>query len=424
MLTAEIITIGDELLIGQVVDTNSVWIAQSLNKIGVDVTYKTTVGDNNQDILDAFDRSFSRVNLILVTGGLGPTKDDITLNVLCEFFNTRLVFDEKTLKTVRNVILHVNKPLNSLTHDQAYVPEAATVIQNQMGTAPATWFEKEGKVLVSMPGVPYEMQYLMSEEVIPRLKTYFHPHDSIQHLTFWVQNYTESLLALALDTFENELPPEIKLAYLPSAGMIRLRLTGRSEDEKSLSNAMSLQKDKLYALLQKNIISEGDAPLEQIVDGKLKEKGLTLSLAESCTGGKLSSLFTAIPACSSYYRGSVTTYSNEAKINILGVNAEDIDSYGAVSQIVVEQMASGVQKLFYSDCSIAISGIAGPDGGTPDKPVGTVWIAVKCREQLKSQLFHFSKNRENNILRACNAGIRLLLEMLEENYELCELRLP
>ena len=414
MNIAEIITIGDELLIGQVIDTNSAWIAGQLNKVGIDVVYKTTVGDNESDILDAFERAFSRVNLILVTGGLGPTKDDITRTSLCKYFRTELVFDEKTLETIQEMLSLLNKPLNSLTRDQAYVPKAATVIQNKMGTAPATWFEKDGKILISMPGVPYEMEWIMTWEAIPRITSFFQINDSIQHQTFWIKNYTESALALTLESFENELPPEIKLAYLPSAGLIRLRLTGRSDDKNSLMSSMSFQKEKLYALLKQNILFDEDVPLEQILDAKLREKGLTLSLAESCTGGKLSSLFTAIPGCSVYYKGSVTSYANQAKIDILGVREKDINQYGAVSQTVVDQMAVGAQKLFSSDCAIAVSGIAGPDGGTPEKPVGTVWIAVKLKDRLRSELFHFSKNRENNILRACNTGMRLLLEMLEE----------
>ncbi|MDL2323061.1 competence/damage-inducible protein A [Bacteroidales bacterium OttesenSCG-928-A17] len=414
-MSAEIITIGDELLIGQVIDTNSSWIARELNKIGVDVVYKTTVGDIESDILDAFEKATSRVDLILVTGGLGPTKDDITLTSLCKFFQTELVFDEKTLETIEEVVRLINKPLNSLTRDQAYVPKAATVIQNRMGTAPSTWFEKDGKILVSMPGVPYEMQWLVSNEIIPRLQNYFKLNDSIQHHTFWVKSYTESLLALALESFENELPPEIKLAYLPSSGLIRLRLTGRSDDKNALTELMISQRDKLCALLKNDIISEEDESLEWILDKKLKEKGLTLSLAESCTGGKLSSLFTAIPGCSVYYKGSVTSYSNEAKVNILSVSPDDIDIHGAVSRAVVEQMVTGAQRLFSSDCAIATSGIAGPDGGTPDKPVGTVWISARYGDQMKSELFHFSKNRENNIMRACNSALRMLLEMLAKN---------
>jgi nicotinamide-nucleotide amidase len=414
MVKVEIITIGDELLIGQVVDTNSSWMAQELNKTGFDVQYKTTVGDDEADILDAIEKAFSRASVVLVTGGIGPTKDDITKKTLCKFFNTSLIFDEKTLKTVEEVILGLRKNLNELTRTQAYVPENCTVIQNKMGTAPITWFEKESKILVSMPGVPYEMKWAMTNEIIPRLQSAFPITGSIQHRSYWVKNYSESMLAMHLETFENELPDTIKLAYLPTSGLIRLRLTGKDADKEQLSRQMSEQRARLFSFLDKDIVSEEDELLENILDKLLKEKGLTLSLAESCTGGKLAGLFTAIPGCSQYFKGGVVSYSNEAKSTVLGVSALDIEKQGAVSQPVVEQMALGAQRIFKADCSIATSGIAGPDGGTPEKPVGTVWIAVRYRERLQSQVFHFSQNRESNILRACNMGMQLLLELIKE----------
>ena len=412
MTNVEIITIGDELLIGQVIDTNSAWMAQELNKIGFDVQYKTTIGDDESDILDAFERALSRASVVLVTGGIGPTKDDITKRTLCQFFDTSLVFDEKTLTTVEEVIRGYNKTLNELTRNQAYVPEKCTVIQNRMGTAPLTWFEKEGRILVSMPGVPYEMKWAMSNEIIPRLCSFFSITDSIMHQSFWVKNYSESMLAIHLETFESELPDNIKLAYLPTSGLIRLRLTGKAADKAALSSQMSEQQRKLEVLLGTEIISEENENLENILDRLLKERGLTLSLAESCTGGKLASLFTSISGCSQYFKGGVVAYSNEAKQMFLGVNPVDIEEQGAVSQTVVEQMVLGATERFDSDCAIATSGIAGPDGGTPDKPVGTVWIAVSYKDQAKAQQFIFSKNRENNILRSCNVGIYLLLELI------------
>jgi nicotinamide-nucleotide amidase len=408
----EIITIGDELLIGQVVATNSAWMAIELNKAGFDVQYKTTVGDNEKDILDAFEMAFSRASIVLVTGGIGPTKDDITKKTLCKYFNTRLVFDEKTLKTIEEVIQGLHKNVNELTRTQAEVPENCTVIQNKMGTAPITWFEKEGKVLVSMPGVPYEMKWAMSQEIIPRLQKAFPAGLSIQHLHFWVKNYSESLLAMHLESFENELPEYIKLAYLPTSGLIRLRLTGKVAGSETLRREMEAQREKLKALLHEDIVSEEDAALENILDKRLKEKGLTLSLAESCTGGKLASLFTAIPGCSQYFKGSVVSYSNESKQHILGVNPQDLNDYGAVSRPVVGQMALGAQRGFDTDCAIATSGIAGPDGGTSEKPVGTVWIAAVYKDKIRVEEFHFSKNRESNILRACNCGMMMLLELL------------
>ena len=414
MTTVEIITIGDELLIGQVIDTNSPWMSHELNAIGFDVRYKTTVGDDEKDILDAFGRALDRVQVILVTGGIGPTKDDITKKTLCQFFNTSLVFDEKTLETIKTVIMGFGREINDLTLSQAYIPKNCTVIQNRMGTAPITWFETSGKVLVSMPGVPYEMKGAMLEEILPRLKTFFHSADTILHRTFWVKNYSESLLAMRLETFENELPHAIKLAYLPTYGLIRLRLTGKGTNHEELSMQMDKQRKKLLAYLDNNIVSEIDDNLENILDRQLKEKNLTLALAESCTGGKLASLITAIPGCSSYFKGGIVCYSNEIKQNLLGVDSLLLEEYGAVSRQVVEAMAAGAYLSFDVDCVVAISGIAGPDGGTVEKPVGTVWIAVSFKGRIKSQKYHFSQNRESNILRACNNGIRMLLELIHE----------
>jgi len=414
MTTVEIITIGDELLIGQVVDTNSPWMSQKLNANGFDVRYITTVGDNESDMLDAFERAFERAQAVLVTGGIGPTKDDITKKTLCKFFNTSLVFDETTFETIETVIRGFGREVNELTRTQAYVPQNCTVIQNRMGTAPITWFENEGKVLVSMPGVPYEMKAAMSDEILPRLKNFFHPADTIIHKTFWVKNYSESLLSIHLESFENELPQNIKLAYLPTYGLVRLRLTGKAINHESLSLQMQEQKEKLYALLEKDLVSEIDDDLEKILDKQLKEKNLTLALAESCTGGKLASLITAIPDCSYYFQGGIVCYSNEIKQKLLDVAPWLFREYGAVSKQVVEAMANGVYRIFKSDCVISVSGVAGPGGGTPEKPVGTVWIAVLYKGRMQSQLYHFSQNRESNILRACNNGIRMLLEVINE----------
>jgi len=414
MITVEIITIGDELLIGQVIDTNSPWMAHELNLIGFDVRYKTTVGDDECDILDAFGRALDRAQVVLVTGGIGPTKDDITKKTLCKFFNTTLVFDEKTLETVETIVRGLGRPLNELTRNQAYVPKDCTVIQNQWGTAPITWFETKGKVLVSMPGVPYEMKGVMRGEILPRMQVFFHSADTIIHRTFWVKNYGESMLAIHLESFENELPPAIKLAYLPTSGLVRLRLTGKGSNSEALSSQMEEQREKLLACLENDIVSEIDDDLENIFDKKLKEKQLTLALAESCTGGKLASLFTAIPGCSSYFKGGIVCYSNEIKEHLLGVDPSLLENYGAVSQQVVEAMAAGAYQAFQANCIIAISGIAGPGGGTPEKPVGTVWIAVSYKGAIQSQEYHFSQNRESNILRACNNGIRMLLEKINE----------
>jgi len=415
MVNVEIITIGDELLIGQVLDTNSAWIAQELNKIGFDVQYKSTVGDKENDILDAFDRAFSRVSAILVTGGIGPTKDDITQKTLCKYFDSKLIFNEDVLTNIENMFRFSGRKINELTHDQAYVPDKCTVIQNIAGTAPCTWFEKEGKILVSMPGVPYEMKSLMTNEVISRLHKYFHQTDSIQHQTFWVNHYSESALAMHLETFENELPENLRLAYLPAAGIIRLRITGKHDSESFLSSQMAEQKSKLLKLLGDNIFSEQDKPLEILIKDFFGENNLTLSVAESCTGGNIAHQLTTIPGSSVYFKGGVVSYANEAKENVLQVNPLDIEQHGAVSQQVVEQMAKGVQKLFNTDCSVATSGIAGPGGGTETKPVGTVWIAVCYKEKMKSAKFSFGQNRENNIQRATNAALTMLYEFIKND---------
>jgi len=415
MVTVEIITIGDELLIGQVIDTNSPWMSHELNLIGFDVRYKTTVGDNECDILDAFNRALSRAQVVLVTGGIGPTKDDITKKTLCKFFDTSLIFDKKTLETIETVVHGFGREMNDLTRSQAYIPENCKVIQNLMGTAPITWFETNEKILVSLPGVPYEMKWAMSEEILPQLREHFHTSDTILHRTFWVKNYSESLLAMHLETFENELPPEIKLAYLPTYGLIRLRLSGKGPNAGELSLQMEKQRNKLLTYLCEDIISEIDEDLEKILHKTLIEKNLTLALAESCTGGKLASLITAIPGCSSYFKGGIVCYSNEIKQNLLGVDSIILEKHGAVSQQVVEAMASGAYRNFNTDCVIAISGIAGPDGGSPEKPVGTVWIAISYKGQIKSQKYNFTQNRESNILRACNNGIRMLLETISKN---------
>lgn len=414
MIQVEIITIGDELLIGQVVDTNSAWMAIELNKKGFDVRYKTTVGDRESDMLDAFERAFSRADVVLVTGGIGPTRDDITKQTLCRFFDTRLILSEETLQTIEAVFAGLSKTLNELTRQQALVPEAATIIQNRMGTAPVTWFEKEGKALISMPGVPYEMKWAMENEILPRLQKAFPEREAIRHQTLWVKRFTESMLALHLAEWEEALPENIRLAYLPTSGLIRLRLSGKGPDAAALEQAMGREWAKLLHLLGDAVVAEEDRPLEILLDELLKTKHLTLCVAESCTGGRLASLFTAIPGCSAYFRGGVVAYSNEAKAELLGVNRWDMNQFGAVSQQVVEQMAAGAQRIFHADCAIATSGIAGPDGGTAEKPVGTVWVAVAYRGRVQAQLFHFSKDRGNNILRACNNGMGMLLGLLGE----------
>ncbi len=412
MATVEIITIGDELLIGQVVDTNSAWMAKELNKIGFEVKNIVTVGDNEKDIEKAFDRAFLRASIILVTGGIGPTKDDITKKTLCKYFDCSLRFDGDVLKNIEEMFSHRGTRINPLTYGQAYVPEACTVIQNKVGTAPATWFDKDGKVLISMPGVPHEMKWLMEEEILGRLKETFKQDIYIQYETVWVEGYSESGLAVYLDEFEKDLPGNIKLAYLPDLGLIRLRLTGKDESETALLADMREQKEKLKSILGENIFSEEDHPIEYILGNLLKEKGLTIGLAESCTGGDIAHKITSVPGSSHYFKGGIIAYSNEVKSSILGVNNADLEKEGAVSEVVVKQMAEGVRKVLHTDCSIATSGVAGPDGGTDEKPVGTVYIAVSYGDKINTQKFVFGKSREQNIRRTTHMGLLMLYKMI------------
>lgn len=402
-----IITIGDEILIGQIVDTNSTWIAQKMTIAGFQIEEMVSIGDNAQQIKDTLDDVFSRVDVILMTGGLGPTKDDLTKKTLCDYFDTQLVFDESVLENIKNVISWTS--LNPLTHDQAYVPKDCTVIQNKVGTAPITWFEKNSKILVSMPGVPYEMRYAMENEVINRLQRHFSAETYIKEV-FIVRGYTESNLATFLTDFENNLPQDFGLAYLPSPGIMKLRLFVKGEARRK---ELITQADKLRKLLGSAIIAEEDIPIEKILGNKLLEKQLTLGTAESCTGGNIAHLITSISGSSRYFNGSIVSYSNDVKERVLGVSPEDLEQKGAVSEEVVISMAKGACNMLQVDCSIAVSGIAGPDGGTEDKPVGTVWIATCNKGNIIARKYQMGKYREANIMRSSTFGMLQLLEMLE-----------
>lgn len=413
-MDVEIITIGDELLIGQVVDTNSAWMGQVLGEEGFHVVHKVTVGDVEADILDSFEQAMKRSPIVLVTGGIGPTKDDITKKTLCKFFNTRLRFSDEVLKNIEDMFQKSGKMMNPLTHDQAYVPENCIVIQNRMGTAPITWFEHNGRILVSFPGVPYEMQWAMKEEILPRLKQKFRQDLYIKHQTLWVSGYTESGLAMYLEEFEKGLPPFISLAYLPTPGLIRLRLSAYYTDESVVKSAISEQTDKLHGLLNGNILTEEDKPIQEVIGEILRNKSLTLGTAESCTGGKIAEMITSVPGSSDYFVGGIVSYSNNVKHQVLDVSTLSLDTYGAVSRQVVEEMVIGAMKTLNCDCAVATSGIAGPGGGTSEKPVGTVWIAAAWKNRVKSQLFHFGKNREQNIIRSANMALLMLNDLLKE----------
>lgn len=407
---AEIITIGDELLIGQVIDTNSAWMGCELNKIGIEVLRIVSVRDCAEEIADAVDNSMKRVNLVLVTGGLGPTKDDITKKTLCEYFHTELTFNEEVFENVKQVLAG-KIPMNALNRCQAMVPKDCIVINNPVGSASVSWFEQNGKILISMPGVPQEMITVMSEEILPRLGSRFQS-DFIIHQTFWVKNYPESVLAEKLESWENALPSYLKLAYLPKLGIIRLRLTGRGKAEQLIRSALEVEKRKLKEILCGDLFNEENLPLEVLVGQLLRGKNLTLSTAESCTGGSIAARLTAIAGSSDYFKGGVVAYSNEIKENLLHVLSGTLEKFGAVSEETVIEMAKGAMETLKSDCAIATSGIAGPGGGTEIKPVGTVWIAVAYKNEIRTFKQESNRGRVMNIERAGNNALILLQELI------------
>ncbi|MDR1357654.1 MAG: CinA family nicotinamide mononucleotide deamidase-related protein [Tannerellaceae bacterium] len=411
-MNVEIITIGDELLIGQVVDTNSAWMGEELEKENFRIVWKTTVGDDEADILEAVDRAMGRARIVLLTGGLGPTKDDITRSALCKYFGAKLRFSEEVYENILQIFGRSGREVNSLTRDQAMTPDVCTVIPNLAGTAPCMWFERNGGALISMPGVPYEMKWLMTNEVIPRLKRAFRPDVFIRHRTLWVSGYSESALAMALEEFEGEMPAFMKLAYLPQAGLVRLRLSAYSGGEEESSKAVAFQESKLCALLAGHVLSEDDKSPEVMLGEVLLSKGLTLGVAESCTGGRIASLITSVAGCSRYFKGGIVSYDNNVKRKLLCVSERDLSTQGAVSRTVVEQMALGAVSVLGCDCAVATSGIAGPDGGSPDKPVGTVWIAATVEDRIVSECYQLGVMRESNIIRASNMALLMLLGLI------------
>ena len=408
----EIITIGDEILIGQIVDTNSAWMATELNTAGFELAQITSVHDDANHIIEALEMALKRADVVLFTGGIGPTNDDITKQTLCSYFDTKLVFNDSVYQNIER--LFANRPnykMNELTKAQAMVPENCTVIQNEVGTAPIAWFDKAGKVVVSMPGVPYEMKRAMNVEIIPRLQKQFDT-PVIIHKTVQVYGYTESALALKIAEWESNLPEYIHLAYLPNSGVVKLRLSGFLENVLALEFVMNQQLDLLSQLLGNAIVANEDILIEQLLGNLLIAGGKTVATAESCTGGNIAHVFTSRSGSSSFFKGSVVAYANEVKENLLQVNSADIETFGAVSQQVVEQMAVGVRKLLKTDVAIATSGIAGPTGGSDEKPVGTTWIAVCSDDMVVSREFSFGKLREQNILRATQAALLMLKEII------------
>jgi len=416
-VTVSIITIGDELLIGQVVDTNSAWMAQQLNKAGLWVQHRAAVGDDEDDIWNALDEEGKRSDIILITGGLGPTADDITKPLLCKYFGGKLVMHEPTLQHVTYLFEHIFKrpmPMLDRNRRQAEVPDVCTVLPNKLGTAPGMLFEKNGKIFISMPGVPQEMKGIMTDVVLPLLKERFKlPY--IGHRTLITFGVGESMLAEQIKDWEEALPPFIKLAYLPNYGMVRLRLTASGE-QNIIDKTLDEEFAKLKSLVKAVLVVDEDITLEQLIGRLLKQRNKTLSTAESCTGGYIAHLITAVPGASAYFKGSVVSYDNSIKQNVLHVKEDTLQSVGAVSEETVREMIKGVLPLMQTDYAVAVSGIMGPDGGTPEKPVGTVWIAVGNSEKTEAKKLQFRFDRAKNIeLTAMNALNMLRIFILENS---------
>ncbi len=411
-MQAEIITIGDEILIGQIVDSNSAWIAQRLNETGITIYQITSISDNKEHILSALKQAGSRSDLVLITGGLGPTKDDITKEILCEFFDTKLVFHQPSFEDIKVFVKSRNSVLNELNKKQAEIPENCKAIRNLNGTAPGMWFEKDGKVFISMPGVPYEMKAMMADTIIPGLQAKFKT-SNIVHKTILVHGLPEAVLAEKLDNWEEQLPDFLKLAYLPSPGLIRLRFSAYGVEPEIVEKEIVKQVEELKKIVPDNIVGLDKQKLEEEVGILLKNNKLTISTAESCTGGRIASLITSVSGSSNYYLGSIVAYSNEVKTNSLGVSEQNIINFGVVSKQVIEEMARGVKEKLKSDFSIATSGIAGPTGGTDEKPVGTTWISVSGPKKTISEKFQFAGEREQIIDKAARSALNLLrLEIL------------
>lgn len=409
-----IIIIGDEILLGQVTDTNSGEIARALAPLGWQTGEITTVADDADAIADAVRRALSRYPLVITTGGLGPTKDDITKRTLMSIFGGELVFDAAVLENIKAVFAARGLELNRLTRDQALVPTSCRVLQNHFGTAPAMWFEEghTGSVLVSLPGVPFETAGLLRDGVVEAITRRFHPDVAIMHSTFLVSGITESALAELLADTEAALDPALHFAYLPTPGLIRLRVDGKDTDAARLAHIHAEACKAVEAAAGAYIIAREDISLEQLLLDTLASRSLRLATAESCTGGNIARRLTLRPGASDVFVGSVVSYANEVKTGVLGVDAADIDKHGAVSETVVRQMAEGVAKRLGADCAVATSGIAGPGGGSPDKPVGTVWIAAHTPRGTVSHLLHCPGSRSRVIDRASTEALLLLLKSL------------
>lgn len=409
----EIISIGDELLIGQVINTNASWMGEQLSLNGLELRRVISIGDRADEITSALTDSISRANFVFITGGLGPTADDITKPVLCDFFKTDLILNQTALDYVTSYFEGRGLKLTERNRSQAMIPANCIPIQNFNGTAPGMWFQTEKAVVVSMPGVPFEMKAMFTNQVIPKVKTLVKTNH-IAHQTILTCGVGESFLADLIKDWELALPSNFKLAYLPQPGMVRLRLSGSHFDQDILDSEMNTLLEKLHPLISKYVFGKGESTMEQVVGSLLKENNKTLSTAESCTGGYLAHLITSVPGSSAYFKGSVIAYDNTIKSGLLDVSEADLLNHGAVSQEVAEAMAIGARKYLKTDYALATTGIAGPDGGTDEKAVGTVWIALASENGIKSKLFRFGDHRGRNIHRSAIEAMNMLrLEFLK-----------
>ena len=411
-MNATIVTIGDEILIGQILDTNSRYISRALNAHGIVVSERTSIGDNRRQIVETLDRALSQSKIVIITGGLGPTKDDITKHTLCEYFGSTLRYDEVEAEHIRTLLARRNIEFNDLNRSQAMVPECCTILHNSHGTAPGMWFEREGRVVVSLPGVPFEMQHLIDEEVVPRLKERFELRE-IVHRTMITFGIAESILAERISEWEEGLPEYLHLAYLPAPNVVRLRLSAYEVEGKEVRREIEQRFDALRTIIPDNIAGFEDASVEELVHNTLIDRGLTLAVAESCTGGAIASKFTAQAGASAYFLCGVVSYSNEAKNKILGVEMSDIAQYGAVSEQVAKAMAEGAKGVSGADFAISTTGIAGPTGGSAEKPVGTVWIGISTPQRTYAVCKNCGTDRSQVISRATAYAIAMLYDELK-----------
>lgn len=415
-MKVHILTVGDEILIGQIVDTNSAWMAQQLNAIGAKVTGITSVEDTAESITRGLGQALEGVDAVLMTGGLGPTKDDITKKTIADFFGVEMYFDESSYNRLQRLFERFGIEPNESHRRQCYMPTNAHLLTNKMGTAPGMWFNHGDKVIVSMPGVPYEMKYLMEFEVLPKLTSQF-PMIPIQHRTIRTVGAGESIIAERIAAIEESLPEHIKLAYLPGLGQVRVRLSCWGNDARGLTGELDHWVKQIEALIPELIYGYDEHTLQAAVGALLKERGLTVSTAESCTGGYLAHLITSISGSSAYFQGSIIAYANEVKMRQLGVRAATLDTQGAVSEQTVKEMVQGLLKLLGTDIGIAISGIAGPSGGTPEKPVGTIWLAVGNEHKMHTKKLQLTKDREKNIQYTAIVGLNMIRRFVIKSYQ-------